>query len=95
MDTNFQFYKMVRVLETDGGDGYVVGEIKLFHRITRKAFQGPTHGRLWCDKMVYSGRNLPLGFQCPISLHPAMEKVYLSLSARPKQNLRSRVSALC
>ena len=50
-------------------------EIRLFNRITRRAFHGPVHERLWCGRMVYSGGRLPLGFQFPVSLHPAMEKV--------------------
>ena len=52
--------------------------IRLFHRITRKAFQGPTRGRLWSG-MVYScgDRSCHLGYQCPISIHPTMENVQL------------------
>ena len=30
--------------------------MRLFHGITREAFQEPTHGRLWCGK-IFSGRN--------------------------------------
>ena len=41
-----------------------------FHRIVRKAFQGSMHGK------IYSGgnRRMPLDYQFPISLCPAMKK---------------------
>ena len=44
--------------------------------------------------LVYLGvsRRCPLGFQCPISFHPVMEKVQPGL-ARPTQPPVSRVSA--
>lgn len=54
--------------------GQMLVEIRLFQRITRKAFQGPMHGRLLFGNMIYSGENRPVSFQCPISFHLAMEK---------------------
>ena len=45
-----------------------------FRGITRKVFHRPTHRRLWFGK-VFLGGHLSLGFQCPISIGPAMEKV--------------------
>ena len=47
------------------GRSFVVGGID---RIMKKAFQGPTHMRLWCGKMFYLCRNLPLCFRFLISL---------------------------
>ena len=35
-------------------------EIRLFHRIFRKAFHRPTHERLWCGKVIPLGGNQPL-----------------------------------
>ena len=66
-------------------------EIRFFHRIVRKEFHRPTDGRLWCDK-IYSGGNLPMGFQWPISVHPTIEKSPTVSSARPKQKPVSRAS---
>lgn len=49
-------------------------EIRLSYGITKKAFQGPIwEAEVWSHSKVYSGGNLPLGFQCPISILPAME----------------------
>ena len=36
--------------------GVLLVESRLSHMITRKAFQGPMNGRLWCGK-VFSGKN--------------------------------------
>ena len=41
--------------------------------IVRKAFQGLAHRRSWHGKMVYSRGRLPLGFQHPPAVGPAME----------------------
>ena len=51
-------------------------EIRLFHGIMSRAFQGPTHRRLWWGNMVYSGgnRNCPLGSQCLSSLSSLLRK---------------------
>ena len=54
-----------------------------------EAFHRLTHGRLRCDKMVYLGGNLPLGFQCLISLHPAIEEVQLCSQATTKASVQS------
>lgn len=43
-------------------------ESQQVHGIARKGFHEPSHRRLWCGK-IYLWR-LPLGFQCPISIHP-------------------------
>ena len=34
---------------------------RLYQGIMKKTLQGPTHRRLWCCQIVYSGGNLPLG----------------------------------
>ena len=66
-------------------------EVRLSHGIRRRAFQRPTHETFWCGK-VYSGGNLPLGFQIPILLHLAMEKI----QSCPKQGRnKSSVQSLC
>ena len=43
---------------------FVLVEIRFFQTITRKAFQGPMHRRLWGGKMVclQGNRSCPLGF---------------------------------
>ena len=48
-------------------------ETTILHRITRKAFHGPTHGKLRSCGKAYLGERLPL---CPISVHPPTEKVW-------------------
>ena len=61
----------------------------------RKAFQGPTHGRLWCG-VIYScrDRSCLLGFQCSISLCPTMEEVCVLSKAKTKASVRSSCSIL-
>lgn len=59
-------------------------ESGLIHGMARKAFPGPTRGRL-SRGQVYSGENLPLGLQHPTSVCPAIEESSLVLSkARAK-----------
>ena len=64
-------------------------DIRLFHSITRKVFQGPM-------PRDYDGQGLfqwkPLGVQCPISSCPSKEKVQLSL--QPGENLGQRLQFL-
>ena len=54
---------------------HAVGGNQGFPRTMRKAFQGPTHRRLCCGRMVYSHGRLPLSFQFLISLHLTVDKV--------------------
>ena len=61
----------------------------VLHGITRKAFHRPAQERLWCGK-TYLGRRLPLGFQCPISPCPTMDKVQSCLhQAQTKVSVQS------
>lgn len=67
--------------------------MRLFHGIVRKAFHGPTCGRVWYGKIYLGGnRRLPLGFQFPISIHPATGKINLVFI---KDKTKARVQSFC
>ena len=56
-------------------------EVRLLYRVPRKAFQGPTHRRLFCDK-IYSVEIK--GCPCPILVHPAMKNVKNKVFSKAK-----------
>ena len=51
-------------------------EMGSFHRVTGTAFMGPEYGRMRCSSKTYCNKNkrLPPGYQCLISIHPAVEE---------------------
>lgn len=62
-----------------------------FHRISRKAFQGPVYRTVWPCGMVRC-ICLPPGAQCVISACPAMEKFHLVFT---RAKMKAKVQMFC
>ena len=67
-------------------------EIRLFHEIMRKGFQGPTHGRVWCGKLYSAGnRSCPWVSNVPSPSVPPWKKYNGVLSkTKTKASIQSK-----
>lgn len=71
-------------------------KIGSFHRVMRKAFLEPTHGRIRCSgKMYWDGnKRMPSGSQHLIFIHPAVEEFQFSSSPEKGPGSRNSVPSV-
>ena len=70
------------LIETKLNVVVVLVTIRSFHGITRKAFQGPTYGRVWCDTVYFLVEAVPWDSNAPSPYVLPWKKAQLSFQQR-------------